>query len=293
MKIYHYTKIETFGLILKNKTIRFNRLDQVDDPDEYIHGSGPYDTKLGPYTFVSCWTKQKEEIPDLWEKYTENKGVRIGLPEELFETYQFGNGFKSFFKNPMNLGLDYLITPFINPAKLYDIVYLDEQEEKVKELLIPVGEAGALIETERVGLYKKLKWREQEESRFKINVTPFDTTQLKPDFGGLTDAVVETLSLIEKKKIEETNALEVFIDKVMNKGVVSNFLCDMADLIGPSIAKEYKLKETFIDMPLKKGVFDGIEVIMGPQTSDEDKKRVEEMLKDYANYHLYDSTLKR
>ena len=30
-KIYHYTSIETLALILKYKTIRFNRLDQVDD----------------------------------------------------------------------------------------------------------------------------------------------------------------------------------------------------------------------------------------------------------------------
>ena len=30
-KIYHYTTIETLALILKHHTIRFNRLDQVDD----------------------------------------------------------------------------------------------------------------------------------------------------------------------------------------------------------------------------------------------------------------------
>ena len=32
--IYHYTNIETLALILKNKTIRFNRLDRVDDISE-------------------------------------------------------------------------------------------------------------------------------------------------------------------------------------------------------------------------------------------------------------------
>lgn len=32
--IHHYTNIETLSLILKNRTLRFNRLDRVDDPEE-------------------------------------------------------------------------------------------------------------------------------------------------------------------------------------------------------------------------------------------------------------------
>ena len=47
MKIYHYTSIETLALILKNKTIRFNRLDHVDDVDEAAYGSGVQKTLLG------------------------------------------------------------------------------------------------------------------------------------------------------------------------------------------------------------------------------------------------------
>ena len=34
MKLYHYTSIETLALILKNGTIKFNRLDTVDDLEE-------------------------------------------------------------------------------------------------------------------------------------------------------------------------------------------------------------------------------------------------------------------
>lgn len=32
--IHHYTNIEVLSLILKNRTLRFNRLDRVDDPEE-------------------------------------------------------------------------------------------------------------------------------------------------------------------------------------------------------------------------------------------------------------------
>lgn len=55
MKLYHYTSIETLALILKHKTIRFSRLDRVDDPDEYSFkedGITP-----AHYCYVSCWTK--------------------------------------------------------------------------------------------------------------------------------------------------------------------------------------------------------------------------------------------
>ena len=293
MIIYHYTKIETLELILKYKTIRFNRLDQVDDEDEYIHGSGPKDTKLGPYTFVSCWTKDRKENTDLWERYTQNKGVRIGLPEEMFDTYEFGDGLKSFFKNPMHYGYDYLVSPFNNPAKLYDIEYLDEQEDKIKELLIPAGETGAIIETEKVGIYKKREWREQKESRFKINVAPFDATRLKLDFSGISDAAIDTLSLIEEKKVNVNDAVEVFISMVLKRGLLNNYMCEMARLIGPSIANGYEIKEKYIDMPLKNEVLNQIEVMMGPHTTAEDMRRVEELLNGFPNHSLIDSKLKR
>ena len=47
--IHHYTNIEVLSLILKNRTLRFNRLDRVDDPEESNFISNGVD--LGPYTF--------------------------------------------------------------------------------------------------------------------------------------------------------------------------------------------------------------------------------------------------
>lgn len=37
MKIYHYTSLENLALILKHKTIRFNRLDRMEDPCENMN----------------------------------------------------------------------------------------------------------------------------------------------------------------------------------------------------------------------------------------------------------------
>lgn len=58
MKLYHYTTIDTLALILKNRTIRFNRLDKVDDLEEKVVSCG---VNLAQYIFASCWTKDAEE----------------------------------------------------------------------------------------------------------------------------------------------------------------------------------------------------------------------------------------
>ena len=69
MKLYHYTSIETLALILKNGTIKFNRLDTVDDLEEAGYTSDGM--QLGKYMFVSCWTKSSEENIALWSMYAD------------------------------------------------------------------------------------------------------------------------------------------------------------------------------------------------------------------------------
>lgn len=80
--LYHYTSLATFALILTTKSIKFNRLDLVDDPDESLFGYGDSDMKLNSSSFVSCWTEDKVENIALWKMYTDLKGVRIGLDKD-------------------------------------------------------------------------------------------------------------------------------------------------------------------------------------------------------------------
>ena len=85
--IHHYTDIDVLALILKNRTLRFTRLDQMDDPEECNFVSNG--VNLGQYTFVSCWTEVKEESIPMWKMYIKDKwGIRISLEKEgLFRTY--------------------------------------------------------------------------------------------------------------------------------------------------------------------------------------------------------------
>lgn len=85
--LYHYTSIDTLALILKNKTICFNNLLNVDDLEEV----GTQDMgNFGKYVNISCWTKDSKESIPLWNLYTQSmKVVRIGLPKFPFKKYHF------------------------------------------------------------------------------------------------------------------------------------------------------------------------------------------------------------
>ena len=62
--IYHYTNIEILALILKNRTLRFNRLDKVDDPEESIFISNGIVVYIIDYFAIF--------ILDYFVKYAEN-----------------------------------------------------------------------------------------------------------------------------------------------------------------------------------------------------------------------------
>jgi len=90
MRIYQYTNIEALAYILKNRTIRFNRLDRVDDVEE--GNAESLGVKFCKYVFVSCWTEIEEENIPLWKMYGGDKGgVRIGLEQKMFKEYPVSN----------------------------------------------------------------------------------------------------------------------------------------------------------------------------------------------------------
>lgn len=100
MKLYHYTTIDTLALILSNKTIRFTRLDQLDDLNEV----GIYGSNITKTTFVSCWTNKEEESIAQWSIYRgNNRGVFFSLDSTNIH-----------FPDPAliieNQGLDYVVS---------------------------------------------------------------------------------------------------------------------------------------------------------------------------------------
>lgn len=76
MKIYHYTSLETFALIIKNRTFLFNNVKNMNDPEEVV--TEDFKMSLQDYAFISCWTQNPEESIPLWQMYSDSAhGVRL------------------------------------------------------------------------------------------------------------------------------------------------------------------------------------------------------------------------
>lgn len=253
-KIYHYTSIETLALILKYKTIRFNRLDQVDDYEEACYGSGDLNLHLGQYCFVSCWTREDKENLSLWKMYTDYKGVRIGIDEDMFVTYHAW-GIKTYFDTEFyRIGKNCVAISFQNEVKLYDVNYVDNPESEMYKLVEVINGNMVSTQTAQIGLYKKKEWECQNESRFKIVVLPFD----------------------EKMKVDSN---------------VTGFesLLILLNSMRLSMLKEVSVNVTNIDIPLNVNKIKEMEVMCGPQTTEGEKEIIKKLLQDYPTIEIKDS----
>ncbi len=259
MRIYHYTSIQTLALILKYKKIRFNRLDRVDDMEESIYGSGPLQTKLGMYTFVSCWTKNDKENLALWNMYTRYRGVRIGIDEMPFETYKVSDSFISLLPDSISFGTDFFVSSFNNEAKLYDIEYVDNPEAEIEKLIIHARNGGIAVDTNHIGTFKRKEWAMQQESRFKITVFPVD----------IAGAIKE---IIEKPQGQNID----FYNYILNS-------------LEPCLSKNIPINTPSIDLELDTDKLANIEIMMGPLTSDADRIIVESLLNPFPNAQIYNS----
>lgn len=125
--LWHYTNMEALLKIMSNKTLRFSRIDCVNDLTESRN------LLLGDYhlkTYISCFCHDSEESIPLWKMYTsKGLGVRIEL---------------QFNRNNIHLAIKkphYKIEGGDKTAhfisKITDIVY-SEQEEA-----IPISKADA------------------------------------------------------------------------------------------------------------------------------------------------------
>lgn len=261
MKVHHYTSIETLALILKNKTIRFNRLDKVDDLEESEYGISSANVKMGKYIFVSCWTKDNKENVALWGLYTQNKGVRITLEEDMFITYPVTGTHKGYFRSFIEFGKDYLIVTANNNAVLFDIEYVDNLAQKVQEIgdfsIDTEKETFSLKFTNTFGNFKSKHWEFQKECRFKIIVIPCKYPKDE-----------EFLSSLASNQSFLSTASQT-LDKILNS--VSNSFMEYQDI-----------SANYFDIPLNDIALQNIEILLAPQTSEADKLIVDALIKAYC-----------
>lgn len=262
-KLHHYTSIEVLALILKNKTIRFNRLDRVDDLEESdIVSNG---INLSKYLFVSCWTESKEENIPLWKLYANgHDGVKISFPKDFFEEYKITTedgilhrinvvGDALFCMLPANQLFSQthvFIPPPMKDGIFYrSIEYVDDVKTKTNKVA-EVNDASVNVAFGEVGKYKHKRWEFQNETRFVLTAIP------------------------KNENID------------MSHPLFSNHMVDVIKSNRDLPFDEYYLK-------IKDSAFDDMEVTLCPSASEPQRLIVDALLKMYApNAVLSDSNLK-
>lgn len=227
--LYHYTSIETLALILRNKTIRFKRLDLVDDPEEArTEDYGDF----GRFCFVSCWTSMEEESIPMWKMYAGNemKGVRIKLPTFILHKYNLssysekrhrqngdshdkyeiiGNDFYSYTDPNSFYSIGCCIAP-IQENILINIEYTDAPNLLYPRIASYNEEDGTTsLNAGIVGKYKHKYWEFQQELRYKIFVTPWGREEI---LDSTPEGLVEIFGRLKSGRIN-VEYIDMLVDK--------------------------------------------------------------------------------
>lgn len=265
MKIYHYTNLESLAMILKNKTIRFNRLDKVDDLEE--GNAESLGVRFCKYVFVSCWTENSEESIPLWKMYGGDfGGIRISVEREMFQEYfvsdlDFG-GLKSQGSiitkiPPQNLiHPDFWVLPILeynNDLFYRHIKYVDDVFQFTKDAIqrssTKDGREDMNMQMKPFGYYKNKRWEFQNETRFVLYILPCNPM------------------------LESANP-------------------EVSSIVMQSLLENKPLPFTYYDMQLKDEVLDKIEITLSPSASEAENIIVRALIDKYApNAQIDNSTL--
>lgn len=258
--VHHYTNINTLALILKHKTIRFSRLDRVDDVSE-AQSFGKYD--LAKYLFVSCWTDFPMESIPQWHMYTKDMaGVRITVPTQFFN-YQplrppanWNAVVEGEILSPIPFERlitdDHFILPNIVNREQFErkVKYIDDLSSIYKDAVeFTIDDLGhANLKINRVGDlagYKEKVWEFQSELRFVLFILPSISIQR----GGISD---------------------------------ENYLSQLPNHIINCILKSVPPQISYFDVEINPSALDNFVVTMGPLSTEGDMLLVDSLLKRYT-----------
>lgn len=242
--LFHYTSINTLKLILKNRTLRFQSLELMDDPNEQKTSDFG---NIGSFHFVSCWTSLEEESIPQWDRYGDNsKGIRLNINfsdiEEVFETTTI----------MLDDGTNKTIAPFLNPyecpmlptdgflPKVKVIEYSKEQSSYIPSVYDKTFET-TKINLLANGKIKSKYWEFQQEVRFDIAFLPWSMKQLEQ---------------------------------------IQNQLGPLFPVLFPLKLKEAKPPMKYFDLAVNPKLFESAKIILGPKTNEADLIELASFLKE-------------
>jgi len=190
--VFHYTSIDTLKLILRSRKVRFKRFDTLDDLSEVqTHDN----ITFAKFFFTSCWTSKEYECALMWDKYGDNyRGVRIGLPSDMFELYQYEDGEYEVDGVPLSvigtpsypLSLEQLSQLNCFPINVNNPEWFAGQVEYIADIAAHYQgcfkeENGGYRVSDGMGLpfKKSVQWESQQEFRYVIGLLSTDIARMK------------------------------------------------------------------------------------------------------------------
>lgn len=260
--LFHYSTIDTLEAILTHKTLRFQSLEYVDDPQEAeIYGS----ERMGRVGFVSCWTDTPSESIPMWREYTggDCDSIRIETSSELFDEITENEAFE--IGSTIRAEQDFSISPPYKPV-IFPITYTSDRlllKPKLMHKSQQICEGDRRTEswtmnTELLGRFKNMAWSEQHEWRFLLIAIPMEVHRRNQNGNFLKGG--DSGSLLS---IEESN--NMILDAT--KDAIENI----------------PLPSKYVDFPVNIKKFGPFSITLHPNISEQGRQRVS----DLANcFHL-------
>lgn len=212
--LYHYTSLETLALILRYRTIRFSRLDMVDDPQEQRSADSQ---NLGKMKLISCWTSSDEESIPMWREYAGAEcGVRIQMKSYPFKQYSVSNeslnklSSKAVLNAPggsfdgLHLPLEdfwdknyFFFETARNIEMLHEVEYTNDESLLFPKVIKAFENGGLVADLNAPGVHKTTAWSYQKEWRYILTAVPIGIDSV---INGRLDQIVRANDVILDKR---------------------------------------------------------------------------------------------
>lgn len=227
-RLFQYTSLGVLSLILQNKTIRFNSLENLDDLEE---SSLQFCDDNPPVTYVSCWTSIVEESIPMWKLYTQmTDGIRIELPIGPFKDPRTQNG------NCVPGSYDYRAAKWIpvlppsrvDPELVYmaqpyslnhpnRVIYRDDLTASEIVASKASGQNAVVTHNGAIARFKRNNWDFQQEFRYIVILQRArNNIPLKPYYDAdLDDAAISNMRIVVSPMFSDSNYL--LLDALLKK----------------------------------------------------------------------------
>ncbi|SFT43743.1 Protein of unknown function [Pseudovibrio denitrificans] len=242
-RIYHYTSVQSLACILKYKTMRFTRLDCLNDPNEGIALNFKNSAKQ---IYCSSWTKRHDDFIPMWRMYSDLDGIRLSLPEEIFKV----RGQTQAPESMKPVRYNYL-------SNEVQVTEVNSKDSKTSEVGL-----GQLCGPDPV-LYQK--------DEFEISpVFSFGDADIQEDQHSFA-----AIGLFKGAHWE-------FEEEVRFR-LMRNLAITTTKSYGEVFRNNISYEQRFVDVPLCEGVFEHAEVMLGPLCKNSPNEiLVDALLKNYA-----------